>query len=47
MREISVDQITEMVKGLWLEAATNLPCDVEEALRKGLETEESSLDVIV
>ncbi len=42
MREISVDKITDIVKELCIEAATNLPCDVEEALRKGLETEESS-----
>ena len=42
MREISVDKITDIVRELCIEAATTFLAMWEEALRKGLETEESS-----
>jgi len=41
VREISAKKITETIKNLCLEAATNLSEDVEEALNKALAKEES------
>ena len=42
MKEISTEKIIETVKALSIEAACNLPQDVEELIQKGLEKEESS-----
>jgi fumarate hydratase subunit alpha len=41
MREISVEQIIQTVKELSIEAACDLPQDVEKLLKKAVETEES------
>ncbi|MFE8701533.1 fumarate hydratase [Cytobacillus sp. FJAT-54145] len=41
MREISVEQIIQTVKELSIDAACNLPEDVEKLLKKAVETEES------
>lgn len=41
MREISVEQIIQTVKELSIEAACDLPKDVEKLLKKAVETEES------
>ncbi|MDQ0339041.1 fumarate hydratase subunit alpha [Caldalkalibacillus uzonensis] len=41
MREISTEQVIKTVRRLCIEAACDLPEDVEQALRKGLSVEES------
>lgn len=41
MKEIRVEKITEAVKGLCIDAACNLPEDVENIIKKALEKEES------
>ncbi|GGK27787.1 fumarate hydratase [Caldalkalibacillus thermarum] len=41
MREISAEQVIKTVRRLCIEAACDLPKDVEQALRKGLSVEES------
>lgn len=41
MREVTIGQVTEAVKGLAMRAAYELGDDVVEALRKGRDTEES------
>lgn len=41
MRIINSTQITETVKNLCMEANYNLPCDIRNAINKGLETEVS------
>src|SRR3989339_671785 len=41
MRELSTKKITEAVRGLCIEANTNLSADVEVALNKALKDEES------
>lgn len=41
MREIPVEQITETVKRLCIEAACNLPGDAEQLIKKNQALEES------
>ena len=45
MREIQVSEITKTVRQMCMDAAYHLPKDIYEGLKKGRETEESSVVV--
>ena len=47
MREIQVSEITKTVRQMCMDAAYHLPKDIYEGLKKGRETEESSVGRIV